>query len=203
MTTGGADASRCVASSLIDGEVRQARIGDDAHSRTSRGARELGNHVRRIVNAFLGSELLPAFVRTRIMRSLGFRLGERVCIWAGCSFRSSDVEMGANVFINVGFFFDGSDRLIIGDDVRIGQFVKIITGSHAIGPTTQRCLIEAVNAPVIIEQGCWIGACVTILPGVTVRKGCVIGAGSVVASTTMPDGLYAGVPARRLKDLPV
>lgn len=52
-----------------------------------------------------------------------------------------------------------------------------------------------------VGDGCWIGANATILPGVTVAPGCVIAAGAVVTKDTEPDGLYAGVPARRVRDL--
>ena len=50
-------------------------------------------------------------------------------------------------------------------------------------------------------DGCWICAGCTILPGVTIGEGCVIAAGSVVNKDCAPDGLYAGVPAKRIKDL--
>jgi acetyltransferase-like isoleucine patch superfamily enzyme len=40
-----------------------------------------------------------------------------------------------------------------------------------------------------------------VLPGVTVAAGCVTAAGAVVAADTEPDGLYAGVPATRIRDL--
>lgn len=40
-----------------------------------------------------------------------------------------------------------------------------------------------------------------LLPGVTVGKGCVVAAGAVVAADCAPNGLYGGVPARRIKDL--
>lgn len=56
--------------------------------------------------------------------------------------------------------------------------------------------------PVIIERGCWVGLGAIILPGVTVREGCVIGAGAVVVHSTLPNGLYVGNPAKRVKDLP-
>ncbi|MBR1536811.1 MAG: hypothetical protein IJ630_07725 [Treponema sp.] len=46
----------------------------------------------------------------------------------------------------------------------------------------------------------WIGANVTILDGVTVASGCVLAAGSVVTKSTEPNGVYAGVPARRIKE---
>jgi len=161
------------------------------------------NHFTRMVYAFLGTECLPAFVRTWLMRRLGFDVARDACIWANCSFRSRNIKIGSEVFINYGFFFDGSDLLVIGNKVRIGQFVRIITSSHVIGPASQRCTLEAATAPVRVEDGCWIGSGVTILPGVTVRQGCVIAACSLVTTTTEPNGLYAGTPARRIKDLPV
>jgi acetyltransferase-like isoleucine patch superfamily enzyme len=52
-----------------------------------------------------------------------------------------------------------------------------------------------------IGNGCWIGAGVTILPGVTIGEGCVIGAGSVVTRSTEANGLYVGMPARRVREL--
>ncbi|WP_447643573.1 acyltransferase [Nocardioides zeae] len=52
-----------------------------------------------------------------------------------------------------------------------------------------------------IGNGAWIGARALILPGVSVSEGCVIAAGAVVNRNTEPHGLYAGVPARRIRDL--
>nr|WP_304437690.1 DapH/DapD/GlmU-related protein [Frigoribacterium sp. Leaf44] len=50
--------------------------------------------------------------------------------------------------------------------------------------------------PVTIEDGCWIGANVTILPGVTLGRGSVVGAGSVVTKSYPPNSKLAGSPAR-------
>ncbi|HEY0758386.1 MAG TPA: acyltransferase [Acidisarcina sp.] len=105
------------------------------------------------------------------------------------------------MFINVGFYHDGYDMLHIGENVRIGPFLRVITATHDIGPSHQRGLIEVVGKPVRINDGCWIGSGVTILPGVSIEKGCVIAAGSVVYETTEADGLYAGNPARRVREL--
>lgn len=161
----------------------------------------MGDYPYRVFNAILGSELLPAFLRTKVMRMAGFDLSPGTCIWAGGSFRSNKVSTGPGVFINVSFFFDGYDALRIGQNVRIGQFVRIITASHDIGPSFQRGLVETYGRPVTIEDGCWIGSGVTILPGVTIEKGCVVAANSVVAETTEANGLYAGNPAKRVREL--
>lgn len=56
--------------------------------------------------------------------------------------------------------------------------------------------------PIRIEDDCWIGANVTILPGVTIGKGCTIGAGSVVSKSIPPYSVAVGVPAKVIKKLP-
>lgn len=161
----------------------------------------MGNYIHRIVDAALASEFLPVSIRMPLMRRLGYDVDRSSCIWARASFRSRTVKIGSEVFINVGFFYDGFMPLEIGPNVRIGQFVRIITGSHEIGPPTQRCVVEAVGGPVVIGRGCWIGSGVTILPGVTIAEGCVIAAGSLVTRSTEPNGLYAGIPARLVRAL--
>lgn len=158
-------------------------------------------HLRRVIFAGLGSEILPAFLRLRLLRRLGGKVDASACIWSGCNIRSARITLGRNVFINVGFFFDGTQHLTVGDNVRMGQHVSIITATHEIGPSHQRCTVEPVYGDVTIEEGCWIGTGVTILPGVIIRRGCVIGAGTIVKASTEPNGLYAGVPARRIRDL--
>ena len=55
------------------------------------------------------------------------------------------------------------------------------------------------NKGIIIEDDVWIGAGVRILDGVTIARGCVIGAGSVVTKSTEEFGVYVGVPARLIK----
>jgi acetyltransferase-like isoleucine patch superfamily enzyme len=161
----------------------------------------MGDYAHRTLMALLGSELLPAKIRMKMMRGLGFDISSEACIWAGALLRSKKVKIDAGVFINVGFYHDGYDRLDIGENVRIGPFVRIITATHDIGPAEQRGLIEVVGKPVMIERGSWIGSGVTILPGVTIGHGCVIAASSVVIDSTMPNGLYAGTPARLVREL--
>jgi len=55
--------------------------------------------------------------------------------------------------------------------------------------------------PVAVGNGCWIGARVMVMPGVSVGDGCVVAAGAIVTKDCEPHGLYAGVPAQRVRDL--
>ncbi len=161
----------------------------------------MSDYAYRLTNALLGSEVVPAFLRTKAMRALGFRMSTEATIWAGANLRSKRITIGSGVFINVGFYHDGYDELLIEDNVRIGPYVRILTATHEIGPSQQRGLIEVLGKPVSIRDGCWIGAGVTILPGVTVGRGCVLTTNSVIFEDTEPDGMYAGNPARRVRDL--
>jgi maltose O-acetyltransferase len=163
----------------------------------------MGDFVHRVTDALLRSELLPVGVRMRVMRLTGYDVAPSSCLWAGAVLRSKKLSIGPNVFINVGFFHDGFEALRIGGNVRIGQYVRIITATHEIGPPHQRGLVEVVGKPVEIGQGSWIGCGVIILPGVTIAPGCVIAAGAVVTKSTEPDGLYAGSPARLVRELPL
>jgi hypothetical protein len=83
--------------------------------------------------------------------------------------------------------------------VSIASGVQIITGSHAIGDRTKRGAQR--NGPLFIGDKCWLGAACVVLPGVSVAAGCVIGAGAIVTKSTCENGLYAGSPARKLRDL--
>ena len=57
------------------------------------------------------------------------------------------------------------------------------------------------GAPVVIEDNVWIGANVTVMPGVTIGKHSVVAAGSVVTTDIPPDTMAAGVPAKIIKKL--
>jgi maltose O-acetyltransferase len=154
----------------------------------------------RLFARFVASELIPVSFRARLMQLIGFTLPKTALVWPGANFRSTKVMIGEGAFINVGFYHDGCGDLYIGNNVSIGPYVRIITGTHETGPSRRRCSTD-VSKPVRIEDGCWIGAGVTILPGVTVESGCVVAAGAVVVASTEADGLYSGVPARRARDL--
>ena len=159
----------------------------------------MSDFVHRATDALMRSEFLPARARMRLMRTLGYDIHRSSCIWAGASMRSKKIRIGKNVFINVGFFFDGYAQLEIGDNVRMGQFVRVITATHDIGPAENRCLIDVVARPIRIGHGSWIGCNVTLLPGADIADGCVIGAGSLVAKPTLENGVYAGSPARLIR----
>ncbi len=74
------------------------------------------------------------------------------------------------------------------------QFVAIVTSGH---PTT----LNLRSEPVVIEDDVWIGCNVVILMGVTIGRGAIVGAGSVVTKSVPPHVLVAGNPARIVREL--
>jgi maltose O-acetyltransferase len=153
-----------------------------------------------VVNVFIASSFVPRHVRRQLYRALGFKIGGAT-LSPHLTFKSNNVDIGDNVFINEGCSFDNLERVTIGDEVHVGPEVLFGTSSHEMGGTIARAG-PVFLAPLVVSSGCWIGARAMLLPGVKVGEGCVVAAGAVVAKDCLPHGLYAGVPARRIRDLP-
>jgi maltose O-acetyltransferase len=163
----------------------------------------MGDFAFRALSSISASGLVPAKLRTHFLRALGIKIHPTACVWSGADLRSPKLTMGPHSFLNVRFYHDGYEHLYIEENARIGPDVAVVTATHEIGPPERRCPWEVVGKPVHIKAGAWVASRVTILPGVTVERGCVIAAGSVVTKSTRPNGLYAGNPARRVCDLDV
>jgi len=121
-----------------------------------------------------------------------------------CYLNSNQISVGEGSFINsycklFSAYYKGGS-ITIGNNCYIGMNSSLITITHKIGNSEKRAG-NGEYLPIVIEDGCWVGACATVLPGVTIGKGCIIAAGSVVTKDCTPNGMYAGVPAKRIKDL--
>lgn len=164
--------------------------------------RKLANNYARdlVVNSLASSALVPVPLRWRLLRLLRFRGIERSSIAVGCFFGSAKVSIGRGTSIGPSCFFDGLDRVTIGQDCDIAMQALFVTSSHETGPASRRGG-ASITSPVTIGNGVWVGARVTVLPGVSVGDGCIIGAGAVVTTDCEPNGLYAGTPARLVRKL--
>ena len=98
------------------------------------------------------------------------------------------------------------NRIQIGDNVLTGRCVTITDNGHGttdadslIIPPAKRSLYS--KGPVVIEDDVWIGDKATILPGVTIGKGAVIAANSVVTKDIPPYSIAGGNPAKILKSV--
>ena len=122
-------------------------------------------------------------------------------------YQLTNVPIGEGTVINSGVtLYDEYKGLVsFGKRVAVAANVSIIASSnpnnsHLSGvPYVSEHLIRL--APVIIEDDVWIGAQVVILPGITIGKGAIVGAGAVVVCDVAPRSVIAGVPARLTRRL--
>lgn len=107
-------------------------------------------------------------------------------------------RFGKNVFINHCCEFMDRGGITIGDNVLIAPKVNIITINHPLDPAHRR---STYCAPVRIEDGAWIGAAASIMPGVTIGKNSVVSANAVVTKDVPANTVVGGVPARVLRTI--
>lgn len=159
----------------------------------------------KIINMVQASPLVPARIRRDILRRCGMDLDDTSGIAENNYIGSNKLVMGKQTAINIGGFYDGNAPIILEDYVRCGPYVKILTGTHRYRKSSIRRRVEdgTISESVIIKKGSWIGMGAMILPGITVAEGCIIAAGAVLTKDTEPNGLYAGNPAKRIKDLSI
>lgn len=156
--------------------------------------------LRQIIEEAAFSPLFSMKNRWRVLHLLGWKNLSRSAIKSGGFINGQNLTIEGACYFNRGVFIDAAADVSIGGGSMFGPRSMIITSSHEIGPHAARGGASTYT-PVRVGTGCWVGAGAMILPGVVVADGCIVAAGAVVVHSTEPDGLYAGVPARRIKDL--
>lgn len=109
-----------------------------------------------------------------------------------------NLHIGKQVFINSGCSFQDQGGIYIGDNTLIGHQVVFATINHDEDPSKRASMYFK---PIHIGKNVWIGAHATILPGVNIGDGAIIGAGAVVTKNVEPNTVVAGVPARVIKKI--
>ena len=135
------------------------------------------------------------------------KCGKNVRIGRMCSFSGEkNIFIGNNVSIGRNnIFWSTNAKIFISDNVLFGPNVSIHTGNHDIRVLGKNIIDVDLRemgddnfGDVHIGEDVWCGDGAKILKGVSLARGCVIGAGSVVTSDTEPYCIYAGVPAKKI-----
>ena len=149
---------------------------------------------------------VPSFTVRRLwyQHALGIDFGRHASVFMGVymwfhggprEIRRQGVAIGENSRINRDCTLDVRGGLTIGDNVSISPEVMIVAGSHDVNDPT----FPTVDpGPVSIRDHVFIGSRAMIVGGVTVGRGAVIAAGSVVTKDVPPMTIVAGVPAKQV-----
>ncbi len=139
------------------------------------------------------------YIRRLLCKVIFKKAGSNLNIEHGAFFASGlEIEVGDNSGLGLDCRVTGP--LKIGSDVMMGPDVMIFTQNHeTVRLDIPMRLQTAPKKPVVIEDDVWISARVIILPGVTVHKGAIIGAGAVVTKDVPEYAVVGGNPARIIK----
>jgi acetyltransferase-like isoleucine patch superfamily enzyme len=168
-----------------------------------------------------GEGKFAQLMRRIVFKSLARQCGDGLVVSSQVGFKHIETfEIGSSVFIGAGSYLQGwfEGRFVIGDHVWIGpqsyfdardlvleDYVGWGPGARILGSTHTGVPVDVPIVqtdlrirPVRIEAWADIGTNAVILPGVTVGRGSIVGAGAVVAKDVPPFAAVAGVPARFL-----
>lgn len=141
--------------------------------------------------------LVPLFSLRRLYFGLlKFNLGAGASLGMGLQFYVlGNVTVGERSVINRGCLLDNRAPITIGSDVSIARDVRIFTAGH--DPDSP--FFEMVKARVNIDDHAVIFAGAQIMPGVTIGRGAIVHAGSVVTKDVAPMTIVGGAPAVQLR----
>lgn len=148
--------------------------------------------------------------RAAILSEIIGEFGEGSFIQGPIAFHyGKHTKIGKNFFGNFNLTIQDDAEVTIGDNCNFGPNVTIVTPLHPMLPDERREILTASGErkrlcyakSVHIGNDCWLGASVTVCPGVTIGDNCVIGAGSVVTKDVPANSFAAGVPCKLIREI--
>lgn len=146
--------------------------------------------VRASWNPFMG-------IKIALLRAFGAKIGKGLIIKNEVRVKSPwFLTIGNNCWIGENVWIDNLDRVTIGNNVCISQGAMLLTGNHDYKVST----MPYRNAPIMVEDGAWVGANSTVCPGVTVHENAILTVGSIATKNMETNGIYQGNPAIKIRD---
>ncbi len=153
-------------------------------------------------NIFLGQRVMigeGAFLDAHSLTGR-IELADDVWLSRGCyviAYDGAAVEIGQSTYVGHRCLLYGHGGIRVGQDVLMANDVQVICGDHTFARRDVPIRAQpTVERPIVIEDDVWLGASVIVLGGVTVGRGSVVGAGTVVTQDLPPYSIARGVPAR-------
>ena len=150
------------------------------------------------VNAlFLNNPLnFSSIIKIVLMRMFGAKIGRGVRINPSINVKYPwNIHIGDHTWIGENVWLDSLVTIKIGKNCCISQGSYLCTGNH----DWRDPLFGLIVKPIIVEDGVWVGAKATVLPGVKLSDHSVLCAGAVASKDAEPFQIYAGNPAEKIK----
>ncbi len=162
---------------------------------------KLAQEAMKITSEINGKYHTPKKLRKLFSKLIGKKVDDTFVLfppfYTDCG---KNINIGKNVFINSCCHFQDQGGITIGDGCLIGHNVTIATLNHDFDPSKRA---NITPKSVKIGKNVWIGSDSTILPGIEIGDGAVIGAGSVVTKSVLPNTIVAGCPAKLLREIKI
>lgn len=168
----------------------------------------LALRAKRLTRLLNACDYSDTEAKRKILKELFGSMGDpvHVDIDFHCEY-GKNIHVGNHVIINMNCTFVDNNRIDIGDRVLIASDVKIYTATHSTDPSVRNFSdnphpefwCRTLSKPIRIEDEAWIGGGAILLPGVTIGRGSVVGAGAVVTRDIPPYSVAVGNPARVIK----
>ncbi len=139
----------------------------------------------------------PSSLKAEVLRRFGANVGPRVVIKPRVNIKYPwNLTIGENSWIGEGVWIDSLASVTIGANACVSQGCMIETGNHDW--TDPRFGLRVT--PVVIEEGAWAAVKSLLLPGARLRNHTILGGGAVLSGDTEPFSIYAGNPAKKVRE---
>ncbi|MBO1267705.1 acyltransferase [Arthrobacter cavernae] len=150
------------------------------------------DHAGVVLYNFVVTQVPSHNVRVGFLRAFGAEIGADSAVFRGTTVLGiRQLKIGEACVVSFRCLLDARGGLTIGNNVVIASDTQFITAHHE--PNSDD--FAAVTTPTVIEDSVWIASRSTILGGITVGKGAVVGACSLVRKSVEAMDIVAGVPA--------
>ena len=184
---------------------REKMLSGELYDPTDKELEQLRVNARKLARKYNSTDEDDQEEQAQILRELLPATEELPYLQAPVYF-----DYGCNTFFgrfsSANFNFTCLDvcEIHIGDNVMIAPDVRIYTATHSVilsermpvRSNSKASICDTIACPVTIESGVWIGGGAVILPGVTIGRNSVIGAGSVVTKSIPENSIAVGNPCR-------
>ena len=139
--------------------------------------------------------------RYALLKTLAKSVGDNVSVFPDVYIKNyHQIEIGNNVSLQPMVYIEAFGGVRIGDDVSLAEGASVFSVNHGFADLDKPIKDQPLSTlPVTIEDNVWIGAKATVLGGVTIASGTIVGAGAVVSKNTQMNSIVAGVPAKIIK----